>query len=365
MRNKLVYSGIFLANFNYILFNTVDPVDLYKNGIRILVIGLLILSTLLSRKILTLKRIDLIWMFLLSISLFSFNVSMNLFNFLYIILVLISSEEIKTQEFFKKSLIFILIGSIFIFALLFLGITENIEYVVGGRIRNTFGFVNVNAFSNVIYAFAILFFLYIEKIKLKHYIFVIGLVYFFYTYTDTRASTYAVFVYMVILVGLNFLYKFKATERYMPILKGLVLLILSIPVILSFLSSVLLNHFPVVDVLTSMRLSVFSWYIANNNIINLFFGGSTVRDVDNGFLVMVYSVGIGFGLLALYMINRATLILIDQKKSKYIAFIISFIYFNIFESMIIRPELIITICFWVLIYKTYPLKKTAKSIREG
>lgn len=183
-------------------------------------------------------------------------------------------------------------------------------------------------------------------------------------YTDTRTSTYAFFVYILSFAGLNFLYRFKELKYYIPVLKMIIVITLFIPIILSFLSPFLLTHFQAADVLTSMRLSVFTGYITKNTIINLLFGGSFIGDVDNGFLVMVYSAGLGFGLLTVYMISRAAFILIEQKNSKHLAFIISFMYFNLFESLMVRPELIISIYFWVVIYKTislYPNRQIPRS----
>ena len=104
--------------------------------------------------------------------------------------------------------------------------------------------------------------------------------------------------------------------------------------------------------MTSKRLGRFANYINANNLINIVFGGTTLGDVDNAFLILLYNTGILFTLLVLYMIIIAIIRLIDMKESKYIAFIISFMYLNAFESLLVRPEILISICFWCVIYKT-------------
>ncbi len=244
-----------------------------------------------------------------------------------------------------------LISGIFIFMSLQLGLTDNISYVVGERVRMTFGFNNVNAFSSLVYSFAIIFFL-SKNITIKHYMFVTGLIFIFYYYTDTRTTTGAFLIYLVCFIILKVIFKQKRGKKNKNLLKAVLTIAALLPVVLSFVSPIILDKFNILDDLTSKRLGRFANYINANNLINIVFGGTTLGDVDNAFLILLYNTGILFTLLVLYMIIIAIIRLIDMKESKYIAFIISFMYLNAFESLLVRPEILISICFWCVIYKT-------------
>jgi hypothetical protein len=156
------------------------------------------------------------------------------------------------------------------------------------------------------------------------------------------------------------IFKLENSQKYKVIMKIFMFILILLPLILSLLSPIIFTVFPFLNAITSLRLSIFTNYITGNGLLHLIFGGTKLDNVDNGLLILVYSMGLIFTLFVLYMILHAMSKLIDMRDSKNIAFLISFMYFNIFESILVRPEISVSICFWFLIYKS--IVKSKKEI---
>jgi hypothetical protein len=360
MRNKIIFLSLFVSNINYILFNSIGINDTLKNGIRVGVIGLLLFSILFNRKAITFRKEDLLWVFLLFCSLFSFNISQIIINFVYIILVLIVSKEIEKNRLVKWNYYIMIISIFFVVFILITGITNNLQYSIGGRVRHTFGFSNVNAFSSLVYSFFIMYFMYKDKISKTSTIILVLTMYFIFRFTDTRTMLLAFFIYLFIYILLSRLFKYKKISR--RTLKIVLVSLVFAPIIFSFISPFLLENYPYLDVVLSKRLSIFSSYINRQQPINYLFGGTTVKDIDNGFLTIFFNTGVLFTSYIIYLIVKSINYSVDNKNFKNIAFIISFVYFNAFESLILRPEIVVSICFWIVVYNS--LKHKSVNLEE-
>lgn len=325
-----------------------------------MVVSLLIFSFILNRKKLFLQYIDLAWLFIIMTSLLSFNINDNIINFFFILIVLIVSKDISVDDFYKKSFYITFICSLVIILFLQIGLTQNIQYYQMGRARNTFGFNNVNAFSNLVYSFSMLFLLTRKVIKWSHLLLISGFMYIMFTFTNTRTSILVFSLFLIIFIILNVIFKLENSQKYKVIMKIFMFILILLPLILSLLSPIIFTGFPFLNAITSLRLSIFTNYITDNGLLHLIFGGTKLDNVDNGLLILVYSMGLIFTLFVLYMILHAMSKLIDMRDSKNIAFLISFMYFNIFESILVRPEISVSICFWFLIYKS--IEKSKKEI---
>jgi hypothetical protein len=334
---------------NYILFNSIGINDTLKNGIRVGVIGLLLFSILFNRNVIKFSKLDFLWIFLLLFSLLSFNISGININYFYIILVLIVSKGIDRVTLLKWNYFIILVSVLFIVITLVTGITNNIQYSVGGRTRHTFGFFNVNAFSGLIYSFYIMYFMYKDRTGKISTIILVSLLYVIFRYTDTRTMFFAFFIYLFFYILLRQLFRYKKLRT--KIIKIILVTLVFVPIIFSFISPLLLENYPYLNVLTSIRLTVFSDYIINQQPINYLFGGTAVKDVDNGFLVTFFNTGVLFTSYLIYLIIKSLVYSINNDDFKQSAFIISFMYFNAFESLLLRPEITVSIYFWIMIYK--------------
>ena len=358
MKEILIATSLFLFNLNYILYNTIDLSNLTKNGIRIFAAVLLLISILFSNKVFSLNKIDFIWLILLSTSLLSFNFNDKIINFTYLLILLFTSKSIPIDKILETSFKISVIGIFIVFLFLKLGIIQNLEYTVGSRTRSTFGFKNVNGFSSLIFSLSILYMITRKQIKWYHILLSVSFIFTIYKYTDSRTTMNSFIVFIIFYLILNKLKGTTIYRRYRIIIKGVISSIIILPIIISMISPVLLRKYPQLDVITSNRISINTSYIYNNNIINFIFGGSALKDIDNGFLTLTFSLGILFVLLTVYLANSAISRLLDKKEIAYLSFIISFFYFNLLEALMVRTEISVSVCFWLILYKTATERKS-------
>lgn len=345
--NKIIIISIFIFNLNYILYNVTNMPIIYKNLFRFIAVLILLSSRFFARSKIKINYIDFSWILLLLFQLLNFDDIA--FNFLYIILFLILSKNTDINYIIKNGFIVSIVGLVIIISLLNLNIIQNTQYASFNRIRHTFGFKNVNAFSSYIYSLTLMFIISRNKINLYNLSLFITIHYIIYTFTDTRTTFYASMIYVVCYILLETINKVQIHLNIF--LSSILIIVLNLPVFIIFSTPIIKNKFPMLDILLSYRLTLFTEYIFNNNLLNLFFGGTSLASIDSGFLIITFSIGIVFMIFLLYLINNSALILLKQKNSKFLAFIISFMYFNMSESLIVRPELVVSICFWVIVYK--------------
>ena len=86
MRNKIIFFSLFMSNLNYILYNSIGINDNIKNGIRIGVVGLLLVTILYKIAENKFRKEEILWVLLLIVSMVSLNINRNIVNFFYIIL---------------------------------------------------------------------------------------------------------------------------------------------------------------------------------------------------------------------------------------------------------------------------------------
>jgi hypothetical protein len=344
--------SLFIANINFILYNTLDVVAAAKEGLRIAALIFLVLSILVNNKLFTVNRFDLLWIFLSCCSILSLNINPNLFNILYIIIFIIVSKNISTDTLIRKSFYVSLFCAVVIFVLLGFGIIQNVNYSVFDRERNTFGFHNVNTFGSFVYSISILYILSRDSVRWYHVIFSTAVIFLIYSFTDSRTSIFAFLIFIFVFGALQITQKWNVTRRYFTLLKLSIIVLAVIPLITSISSSIILDGYPNLDIITSYRLSINSKYIMDNSLANWTFGGSTLTDVDNGYLTLIFSTGILFTMTVVIFVLIALRNFMNIKDFKAVAFVISFLYFSAFEALMIRPEVAITICFWLLIYRS-------------
>lgn len=139
-----------------------------------------------------------------------------------------------------------------------------------------------------------------------------------------------------------------------PILIKTGLVIMSIiPPVISFLSPILLDKYPVLDKILSLRLAINTTYIMSNEWINFLVGGTKAADIDNGFLTLSYSIGFFAFALAYMLIIKVLLLALKNRNYIIVAFILSFLFVNAFEAWFLRPEMAVTLFFWNMVYN-YP-----------
>lgn len=348
IREGLIYASFLISFTNYVLYNTMLIDNLLKNGLRVTAIAFLASSFLFNRKLFTVNIKDIIVLVLLATTLVTLNFNSNLFNIGYIILVIIAAKNIDKNKF--KTIIFrtTLIALMITFVLLFAGIIQDVKYTIDDRTRHTFGFVNPNAFSGLLFSTIIMYVLSKQKLEWFRITISVFVVLFFYLFTDSRTPTFA---FLLFIGTYLFLYIFRKMN---PILIKTGLVIMSIiPPVISFLSPILLDKYPVLDKILSLRLAINTTYIMSNEWINFLVGGTKAADIDNGFLTLSYSIGFFAFALAYMLIIKVLLLALKNRNYIIVAFILSFLFVNAFEAWFLRPEMAVTLFFWNMVYN-YP-----------
>ncbi|SFC52516.1 hypothetical protein SAMN05443252_104103 [Bacillus sp. OV322] len=355
MRGIIVLASLCIANLNYVLYNSLGLNPIEKSSIRIISISLLLFSILIQKNAIKIRPIDLVWFFFSMTALFGFSFNDKIFNFSYLLLVIIVSRSISIDKYYKYFNYFNLFVAFLLIIFLQLGITQNVEQIIGDRVRSTFGFNNVNAFSNLEYSILMVYLLSRKTIKLTHIIINLIVLTFIFNYTDTRSVLYSILIFLLFYFILRSF--MKENLKYKNVLKGFITIICIIPLVLSVVSPFLLKNYPILDKIFSLRLTLNTFYLETNTMKTFLLGGTTERDVDNGYLLLLCSMGITFFIFSLVLIVKSLNILIDAADSKSVSFIISFLYYNALESLLVRPELFIGLLFWMLIYKTATEKR--------
>ena len=271
----------------------------------------------------------------------SLNVSFLLLLALF--LVGMASERINKMAFYANVILLI-----FVLACLILGLVENTHYVNSdGRGRFTFGFSNVNAASSFAFSMATTYLL--SKKESRHK-FVIGVLITFsvvYLVTDSRTAFWC----------LIFLVLFWLAAEYLP--KKISKLLVCLFVILMFLSPCIwelpvVNQGPIDD-LMSDRPTFFIGYMAEHTLANLLFGGSTVTEVDNFYLLLLYNAGIfvyaACGIVVLFAFIR----LLKRGRTFEVGFCLTMLLYGQLEGILLRPEILCVPIFWYYIFRNFTL----------
>lgn len=308
-------------------------------------------------KSLKVSYIEIIGVLLSLIPLMLGKFNTTTFNILVLFFFIILNKEIDTNEVIKMLINSLVIGVLFYLFLYMAGFTSNYSYVLNGRVRNTFGFNNVNAFSSIVYSITMFFLVSRNRIKIFTLILLIISNYIIFKLTDSRSGFYSLIIYMVLLFVQKILFSNKSIKNNFFV-KSSFLIILNMPIIISVLFPFLIkSNTDLINKLTSNRLSLFKNYIDDSKIINFVFGASQAQEVDNAFLVMLLTLGVGFFIYFILMVNKSTFNMYKLEKKFKISFVISFLYFSIFEGLLIRPEYILTILFWIIIFRYRNVKK--------
>ncbi len=285
----------------------------------------------------------------------------NSLNFFFIVIISIITKNVYIGELSRKfnkinlSLFLLLIGS------LVTGVLHNMQYVSSmGRVRTTLGFNNPNAASQFLFSVVVIFVLSNQRHYAKRLLIGFGGSIYFYLYTNSRTTLAAFFLFTIFYFLFKRLFKFKRiTIIYYTVILSVILLICS-----TFLASYLLELFPQLDQFTSYRLTIFSEYIEANTISNLFFGGTLVPEVDNFYLVFLYTYGILIFIFASTIILKAVRNLLYERNQAYLAFVLTMMFIALTESSIIRPELLSVMLFWKIIFQYGFIQKSKIDVNK-
>lgn len=338
-KNILLYSALFILISNYMIFTAFNwAVDLdfeaFKLGFRFFSFIFLVFYLFARGKI----KKSLLLLIILTLILFIINNNEILLNILFMFIIFGCMYDLKVNNF----LMFIFICYVFYFfihnILFYSGVIYDGENVVGDRVRESFGFTNVNRLGIFYFYFMILcFYVFNEKkgfLKILSLIFLIISAYYILA-SDSRTALYC----SVLLFAF---YVFKGvpglvrSQRF--ILNFTILIGALLSLYLASSSAQLLNE------ALSLRPYFFAQYF--NTLLegyNFIFGVPVFQDVtvDNSYILLCGA----YGILISFLFFLVSPLLSFNKKisSIFSSMIIVILLYGVFESNLLRIEMLVPI----------------------
>ncbi len=342
IKKILLCISICILNINYLFYHTINNYQ-FKTTFRILSIILLILSIILSNKIKINKSLVIIILFLIFGTIIK---NEQLQNMLFIILTAYSISINIERE--KVIIVFGVISILTVGLLFFMrrtGIIADTITNYGGRMRNSLGFDNPNALSLIMIDFYCFIIMMFKKRKTLACLIVIFISYYINTFSDSRTLLFTTIIYLTLTI----LQESKAISsaiRKMIKSKIFNIIILTFFFISPFAIAAISKKVYKIDMLLSFRGTILSNYINSHEMINYLIGFSNIETIDNSFIVLFFTIGILGYLIIFLAIKRA---LKKAKNNNSIALIIMMLSYGMMESILIRPECLLTIYFWLTI----------------
>lgn len=342
VRQFLIYFAILILVINYLLYHTISLYNL-KDIMRIIAMLLLICSILLNKKLKISPHLLIIVFYMILGLILK---SELIYNLLFLLLILFSISMNCEYSKIDKHLFFISFASVFAYIILYkFGYIENYVTAYGGRIRNSLGFDNVNSLSLLI-ASPIFLLLSREDNKLITNIICLTIVIAVTKYTDSRTLLFST----ILFVALNFLFRVNVIKKIEKILNTkkwpsllLTLLFFGSPIIML----IVYKFYPVMDTILSYRITKMLTFIKAQNILNYIVGFTKLNEIDNSFLLLFFTVGlIGYLFLAKIFYKYLS----NKDNLKYLPFTISVLFYGLMEGVLLRPESMLTIYFWIIVF---------------
>ena len=333
----LLFAGVLLLGGSYLLYST-DVLDSGRFAVRLAAICLLLISIVLCRTskpmAVSLCMLTVLACCILSIILYE-SESVNL-----IVIILIGfcfrRYGIRTLLGVTAAVVSILFAAYFL--LLIFGLIEPVVYSVGDRTRNTLGFSNVNQgalFFLGVFVFPLVFY---RKTKWCLAAIISGVILFLAT--DTRS----VLLFSVAFVALYFVFgRFSRLHNR----RG-ALFFSEVILFATFLGSLCMGYFdnPILDGLSSGRVSMASDLVNSFTLQDWFFGYGQPVWIDNSYLKILASCGLP-GTLCLFVFLAVSMRRISAAGgAEHLAFLCASLVLGVLESVLFRPEIMISILFW-------------------
>lgn len=338
----LLYLSLFLLFSNYMLFTAFDwgeesAFNFLKTSVRVVSLFLLFLYIRKVRKI----KYSLFFWVLLTLTLFCINGNDLLLNLLFFLIIFSCLSHIKLNNLVFFTFICYVFYFILHNILVFSGILENSISAFDERVRNSYGFSNVNRLGIFYFYFFMLNFYMISRSnggfykKTIFYLFsLISVIYI--VLADSRTSLYLC-ILILILWQLSVLNLFYKLQRF-----SLNFIVIFCVGVSFFLAS---NGGQSFNEILSYRPILFKQYIdfLFSSYLNMIFGAPLNEEitVDNSYIVFSGAVGIIISFLV-YIFSP----FISYKKyipRVYVIMIIASLLCGVFESHLLRVEMLVPI----------------------
>ena len=104
--------------------------------------------------------------------------------------------------------------------------------------------------------------------------------------------------------------------------------------------------------------------INNSGLRGLLFGG-TVETVDNFYYMLLFQYGIFIYAFVAISTHFAMKRMVDNKDIKYISLLVGLFLVGMMESSLIRPEILVTLIVWKIIFSSNGLTENHTIVEKG
>lgn len=335
---------LLLLGLNYVLYNAFS-FDLAKDLLRIVAVSLFVIGWILKGNlILTKKEVFAIFLAVMAVI---FNGTLAL-NFLLIVVFSVC-VTFNTNNIISSSLKINGLLVLFMIILMLFNVIDNKGYISSmGRLRYTLGFENPNVaalfYSSAIYLFIV------SREKMKYSVAVLAVVctIVLYYYTNSRTTLMALVAFLI-LESLNNIMKKRNMRFTRNIFLFSSLYFVDFLFLLNLVSIFSINQFMVFDEVLSFRISTFSRMI-NNADLGIFLFGGTLKTVDNFYYMLLFQYGIFIYFFVAVLVHSSIKRMIKEENTKYIPLLVGLFLVATMESSLIRPEILVTLVVWKVIF---------------
>ena len=345
------------ANISHVLFNTgllvlclssllnsTSIIEGSENALRVFSIACLMVCLLLNVNKLkvTLPILLILGTTLIAIMLHGFSA----LNLVAVIIYGMCCSVIQSEQVYKSLIVTLFLSLLLYFGLL---ITGGLHWEVNnylGRVRNNLGFYHVNAASLFFAALGIIPVI-LKRKKAAGMVFFIVACMIIYSLTNTRSILMFAFLYGIIVFLFSISEK-KSKKVNFPLIISLIILYSTL------LFSIVLPLLDIkwLDYLLSNRLSLFQEAINSLGLMGFFFGSNKTSEVDNSFITILSTYGLLTLIIVVAMFHRAIIGLAYKRDWYSLAFVCAMILLGSIESILYRPEFLISLFFWALVLQS-------------
>lgn len=353
LAHSLLLAGSFVLGLNYVLYN-VFGLEAIRVPIRITALGMFVISALLDFKSL---KFDVLFLPMLGLAFLSLALNgLDALNMLAVLLFVLAASPYSLSDVLSDLLkCFVVIAIIYALAVV-AGFASLTSYVMNGRVRNTLGFLNVNAAALFFFPLLLL----LAKKRPRAWMVNCGVALafvFLFIVTDTRSLLLGAGVYYVSYI----LFRFMSKGKTFSGLKGAVgIMVLYASIAIAFSLPLLAGT--ELDQALSWRPTLFHESLAGFTPFDWLFGSSSFQEVDNSFIVIVGHYGILFLTCVIAILHKAILRCSECGYAWSYSYLLSILVCGSFESFIYRPELIVTLAFWLVVFNS---TSSARQVTES
>ncbi len=325
----------FFIYIGYVIFIGVSFIEsrVSLNIIRVISLALILVSIYMNKRKVIYHGLLLSLLFL---SLFIINGNAILINFVFIVWFAIACKSFNANSLLHFLLWTCLIVCFFHLILFYSGLLGSEKYTVGGRERYVFGFGNPNALA---LCYMSLVYLIASRLTIKyyHYIIMAGSLLIVWL-SDSRTVFYG-FVIYIFLSAASKIPAVSFLLRKLTVLSPFIFFCIS-------LSLVTLHDSPLNEVM-SLRPSLFKVYLEKIDYTGILIGRGYLNTevVDNSYLVLLGACGAPITIIVLGIIS----FMISKTIGRYIPFIFVLLVSSMFETFLLRPEIPLTMLFFIML----------------